>query len=94
MQTNKALKLDPKDAEVVATKMRTIAQETTLLSQKMEHLKHIREEMAKKDTSAMNVEELEKYKAGLSRVETEIAKTTTALKTLKAEQRQSYTSQI
>lgn len=86
VQTNKALKLDPKDAEVVATKMRTIAEETQLLTQKMEHLKHIREEMLAKDTKVMDVQELEKYKAGLTRVETEIAKTTTALKTLGKEQ--------
>ena len=93
VQTNKALKLDPKDAEVVATKMRTIAEETQLLTQKMEHLKHIREEMAKTNPEKLSAEEAEKYRASLQRVETEIVKTQTALKTLNNERTKSERQQ-
>lgn len=65
--------------------MKTIEEETKLLTQKLEHLKHIREEMAKTNPEKLSAEDAEKYRASLQRVETEIAKTQTALKTLNAD---------
>lgn len=81
-QVNKALKLDPNNAELVAEKMRIISQESELLKQKLEHLKYVQQEMSAVNVNSLNPEQAEAYRASLGRVESEILKTQTQLSAL------------
>lgn len=78
-QVNKSLKLDPNNADLVAQKMRTIEEESDLLRQKLEQLKRIQQEMATVDVGSLDPKKAEAYRASLTRVNAEIAKTQAAL---------------
>ena len=91
-QVNKSLKLDPNNADLVAQKMRTIEEESDLLRRKLEQLNRIQREMATVDVASLDAKKAEAYRASLTRVNAEVAKTQAALKGLNTQSKELETA--
>lgn len=91
-QVNKSLKLDPNNADLVAQKMRTIEEESDLLRRKLEQLNRIQREMATVDVASLDPKKAEAYRASLTRVNAEVAKTQAALKGLNTQSKELETA--
>lgn len=91
-QVNKSLKLDPNNADLVAQKMHTIEEESDLLRRKLEQLNRIQREMATVDVASLDAKKAEAYRASLTRVNAEVAKTQAALKGLNTQSKELETA--